>query len=171
ITTINGDTTTADGDDLTLYLNEASNPYDDNTLPPVSDPSNAAYDPNDAAFDPLETDQWPNITANLLGGINGGNVMPNDEIEYTIYYLSAGDTDAQDVLICDYVPEFTSFIPGAFNDGPHAQAPGGITGADLSVEVRQNGSPAYYTDADDGDSASYYGPGNDPASDFPGIDC
>ncbi|MEO1400354.1 MAG: DUF11 domain-containing protein [Cyanobacteria bacterium J06635_1] len=162
ITALNGDTTTSGGDDLSLYLDEASNPYDDNDIT-LADPVNSTDPPKD-------TDQWPNITTHLIGGINGGDVMPNDEIEYTIYYLSAGDVDAQDVLICDYVPEFTRFIPTPFN-GLTPQASGGLTGADLGVEVLRNGLSAYYTGADDGDSAIYYAPGVDPAGDFPGIDC
>ncbi|MEO1400355.1 MAG: SdrD B-like domain-containing protein [Cyanobacteria bacterium J06635_1] len=173
ITALNDDTNTSNGDNLSAYIDQEDivYPYDDNTIAPVSDPNDAAYDPNDAAFDPRETDQWPTpLSTNLRGGIDGGDVMPNDEIEYTIYYLSSGDADAKDVLICDYVPEFTSFIPSAFN-GLTPQAPGGITSANLSIEVLRNGASAYYTGADDGDSAIYYGPGDDPAGDFPGIDC
>ncbi|MEO1400358.1 MAG: hypothetical protein AAFV72_03785, partial [Cyanobacteria bacterium J06635_1] len=173
ITALNADITTTNGNNLAAYIDQddAIYPYDDNTLSPVSDPNNVAYDPNNPAFDPRETDQWPiPLSTYLVGGIDGGNVIPNDEIEYTIYFLSSGDTLAKDVLICDYVPEFTRFIPNTFN-GLIPQASGGIIGADLSVEVLRDGSPAYYTGADDGDSAIYFDPGIDPASDFPGIDC
>ncbi|MEL6334991.1 MAG: hypothetical protein AAFQ76_20680, partial [Cyanobacteria bacterium J06626_26] len=34
-----------------------------------------------------------------------------------------------------------------------------------------NGSTDYHTGANDGDSATYFSPGNDPATSFPGIDC
>ncbi|MEO0739960.1 MAG: DUF11 domain-containing protein, partial [Cyanobacteria bacterium J06649_12] len=50
-------------------------------------------------------------------------------------------------------------------------ATGGIGGADLSIELFLNGSTDYHTGANDGDSATYFGPGIDPSSSFPGIDC
>ncbi len=158
ITAINGGTTTADGDDLSQYLDEGDNPYDDNDIS-VTD-----------LAQPPDTSQWPSPTTNLLGGTDGGNVLPDDEIEYTIYFLSSGDATADNVLFCDYVPTFTSFIPNGYADsGP--QALGGIGGADLSVALFQNGSTEYHTGANDGDSATYFGPGIDPANDFPNIDC
>ncbi|MEO1593085.1 MAG: hypothetical protein AAFU71_17600, partial [Cyanobacteria bacterium J06632_22] len=48
-----------------------------------------------------------------------------------------------------------------------------LTGADLSVEIFQNGSSTYHTGASDGDAAVYFPPGVDPANDsrFAGIDC
>ncbi|MEM7793681.1 MAG: hypothetical protein AAF579_04405 [Cyanobacteria bacterium P01_C01_bin.118] len=158
ITRINGNTTTADGADLSLYLDEANSPYDDNDIS-VTDPAQ-----------PPDTDQWPDPTVNLLGHIDGGNVTPNDEIEYTIYFLSSGDTTAKNVLFCDYVPTFTSFIDNAYT-GRGPQALGGIGNADLSIELFRNGTTHYHTGANDGDSATYFSPGVDPANSFPGIDC
>ncbi|MEM6353303.1 MAG: GEVED domain-containing protein [Cyanobacteria bacterium P01_D01_bin.14] len=165
ITEINGDTVTAGGDDLSGYINQgdSTNPYDDNDIT-LAEPVN----PNDP---PQDTNQWPTPLSNSLsGGIDGGNVSPNDEIEYTIYYLSSGDTTANDVYFCDYVPEFTSFIPNGYN-GSTPQAAGGIGGADLSIEIFQNGARTYHTGANDGDDAVYFAPGIDPAGSFPGIDC
>ena len=37
----------------------------------------------------------------LKGAIDGGNVKPNDEIEYTIYYLNSGNVAAKNLRICD----------------------------------------------------------------------
>ena len=164
ITQINNDTASSGGDDLAGYINQddVTNPYDDNDIT-VADP----VDPTDP---PKDTDQWPDPTTNLIGGIDGGNVMPNDEIEYTIYYLSSGDATAESVLFCDYVPTFTSFTPNGYN-GSAPQATGGIGGADLSIELFRNGSTDYHTGANDGDSATYFAPGADPATSFPGIDC
>ena len=164
ITQINNDTASAGGDDLSGYINQddATNPYDDNDIT-VADPVNPTDPPKD-------TDQWPDPTTNLIGGIDGGNVTPNDEIEYTIYYLSSGDTTAESVLFCDYVPTFTSFTPNGYN-GSAPQATGGIGGADLSIELYRNGSTDYHTGANDGDSATYFAPGADPATSFPNIDC
>lgn len=164
ITQINGDTTSAGGDALSGYINQDDtiNPYDDNDIT-IADP----VDPTDP---PKDTNQWPDPSTSLIGGIDGGNVMPNDEIEYTIYYLSSGDATAENVLFCDYVPTFTSFIPNAYT-GSAPQATGGIGGADLSIELFRNGTTDYHTGANDGDSATYFVPGTDPATSFPGIDC
>ena len=38
---------------------------------------------------------------NVQGKIDGGNVKPNDEIEYTIYYLNTGNVTAQKLRVCD----------------------------------------------------------------------
>ncbi|MEM9267084.1 MAG: hypothetical protein AAGA46_16330, partial [Cyanobacteria bacterium P01_F01_bin.13] len=157
ITAINGDVNTVGGDDLSDYIDEATNPYDDNTV-------------TTSALTPPDTNQWPNPTTNLVGGINGGDVIPNDEIEYTIYFLSSGDATAENVLFCDYVPSFTSFIPNAYG-GNRPQATGGIGGANLSIELFRNGTTDYHTGANDGDSAIYFGPGIDPANSFSDIDC
>lgn len=164
ITQINGDTNSAGGDVLSSYINQDDtiNPYDDNDI--------TVADPVDPIDPPKDTDQWPDPNTSLLGGIDGGNVMPNDEIEYTIYFLSSGDATAESVLFCDYVPTFTSFIPNAYA-GSAPQASGGIGGADLSIELFRNGTTDYHTGANDGDSATYFAPGTDPATSFPGIDC
>jgi uncharacterized repeat protein (TIGR01451 family) len=42
---------------------------------------------------------WP--TGYLKGLIDGGNIKPNDEIEYTIYYLNSGNVAAKKFRICD----------------------------------------------------------------------
>ena len=42
---------------------------------------------------------WP--TGYLQGAIDGGNVKPNDEIEYTIYYINSGNVAAKNLRVCD----------------------------------------------------------------------
>jgi uncharacterized repeat protein (TIGR01451 family) len=42
---------------------------------------------------------WP--TDYIKGKIDAGNVKPNDEIEYTIYYLNTGNVAASRLKICD----------------------------------------------------------------------
>lgn len=163
ITALNNSTNTT-VDDLSVYIDEASNPYDDNTITisPSAGPTQI----------PPDTDQWPTPSTYLIGGVDGGQILPNDIIEYTIYFLSSGDTTAENVHFCDYVPTFTSFLANGFN-GETPIAPGGIPSADLSVEIFRNGSNAFYTGANDGDRAVYFAPGIDPASDsrFTDIDC
>ena len=164
ITALNNSTTTTTGDDLSIYVDETTNPYDDNTIT-VAAPS-APTDP------PQDTDQWPDPVTFLIGGIDGGNVFANDIIEYTIYFLSSGDTTVDNVHFCDYVPTFTSFLANGFN-GETPIATAGISGADLGVEIFRNGASTFYTGANDGDAAVYFAPGIDPADDsrFTGIDC
>ena len=37
----------------------------------------------------------------IAGAIDGGNVKPNDEIEYTIYYINSGNVAAKNLRVCD----------------------------------------------------------------------
>jgi uncharacterized repeat protein (TIGR01451 family) len=97
ITAVNGQTT-HDGRDLTAYVDTAS-AYDDNTL------SNAQ---------PADTDKWPTPLSNTLRGeVNAGKVKPGDDIEYTIYFLSAGDRDISQAKICDPLPSNMTYSPGS----------------------------------------------------------
>jgi uncharacterized repeat protein (TIGR01451 family) len=43
---------------------------------------------------------WPSATF-LQGAINPGKVKPNDDLEYTIYYLNTGNGSAKNVRVCD----------------------------------------------------------------------
>lgn len=156
ITAVNGGTTTNNGDNLAGYINEASNPYDDNTIEP-------ALAPKPPQYPTADTDKWPNPSTFLLGGINGGNVKPGDELEYTIYFLSTGDSEANQVLFCDRVPSNTTFIPTAKASDP-AQASGGIPGSDRGIIVRLNGQTQTLTNAQDGDIGRYFPPGEDPVA-------
>ncbi len=50
---------------------------------------------------PSDSDpNWPSSTY-LQGAIDGGKVKPNDEIEYTIYYLNSGNVAAKNLRVCD----------------------------------------------------------------------
>lgn len=160
ITSINGSTATINGDTLSIYKDETANPYDDNTLtiPTQLTPT----DP------PKDTTYWPSLSTFMLGGTNGGNIKPNDEIEYTIYFLSTGDTDAQNVLFCDRVPTNVTFLPTAFNG--QTPAAGGL-GSDRGILSLLNGTTAAFTNVADGDSARYFPPGSSPTSIYPNINC
>ncbi|WP_445727657.1 Ig-like domain-containing protein [Kamptonema formosum] len=103
---------------------------------------------NDLASDPADPDDkasgWPSNY--LLGKIDGGKILPGDEIEYTIYFLSDGGATANNVTICDLVPRNLTFIPGG-------------------ISVFVNGSQLSYTDAGDGDGGQFYTAGTSlPAS-------
>ena len=94
ITAINGLTTNPnDGTNLTQVV-------DDTTSPQASDDNSA---------------NWP---ANyLVGAIDGGAVKPSDELEYTVYFLNAGNADASDVRLCDRLLPKQAFITNAYGAG------------------------------------------------------
>jgi GEVED domain/SdrD B-like domain/Right handed beta helix region len=159
ITAINGATASASGQNLAAYNEEPTNAYDDNDLTVTVPPQN----PSDPA---LDTDKWPNTTGStastfLIGGINGGNVKPNDEVEYTIYFLSAGPGSAKSVQMCDRIPSHQTFVPDTFNSLTAAPNTTPVLPiGDRGIEVSQ-GSTAYgYTNIGDGDTARYYPPGS-----------
>jgi uncharacterized repeat protein (TIGR01451 family) len=160
ITAINGGTNTVGGDSLAGYINELTNAYDDNdiTIPTQPTPTSPAKD----------TDKWPTPSTFLLGGINGGNIKPGDEMEYTIYFLSAGSSEAKNVLFCDRVPTNVSFIPTAFNTA--TPATGGLAG-DRGILSLINGTTAGFTNVADGDAARYFPPNSDPTAIYPNLNC
>jgi uncharacterized repeat protein (TIGR01451 family) len=123
--------------------NRTKNPNDNTALNTFVDgPGNVDNHPN-----------WP--TGYLQGAINAGLVKPQDEVEYTIYFLSAGSGEAQAVKLCDRVPTEQTLVPNAFNSTP--QAPSGIAG-DRAVEVSLGGSTLSYTTTNDGDTVQGYAP-------------
>jgi len=59
---------------------------------------------------------WSALPNGLLGVINLGSevsLQSGDEVEYTIYYLSDGESVVENVQICDAIPEQTTFVPGS----------------------------------------------------------
>ncbi|WP_414621404.1 isopeptide-forming domain-containing fimbrial protein [Calothrix sp. CCY 0018] len=131
------------------------------------DPQSSNYVPT-----PKDTDDNnPNWISNfLLGEIAGVKVQPNDELEYTIYYLSAGDTPAKNVLFCDRVPQNVSFIPNSFNNQPN-KATGGLQSADRGILWLKDGNTESLTNAQDGDFAQYFPPSIEPSTVYPNIKC
>ena len=147
----------------------------------------------DVAGDPNDNEpNWPGGTtpATIGGGtvesyiqgitgvdnmtaIAGTTVRPGDEIEYTILFLSNGSTAANNVLICDRIPQNTTFLPNAFNDLAG-------TGGDRGIRLAFSGGITSLTNADDGDEIAatngdnngiggYYFPATvDPSAAFPG---
>ncbi len=68
----------------------------------VDDPT----DPNDNAS------SWP---ANYLQGqVDVPGILPGDVVEYTIYFMSDGTVTANDVRICDRIPENQTFVSDGF---------------------------------------------------------
>ena len=104
---------------------------------------------------------WP--VGYLRGLINAGMVKLGDELEYTIYFLSNGLTNATNVRICDLVPSNVTFIPTTFNG--MAPNDGGLPGADqgIALAVGSTTPTAYLSNVADSDRGYFY-PANDAAT-------
>jgi uncharacterized repeat protein (TIGR01451 family) len=148
ITALNGQLVTANGVPLNVYRNQSDYPYDDNNNAPPT-----------TTYPKPGTTKWPNTISNasssfLLGAINGVSVKPNDELEYTIYFLSAGDADANNVSLCDLIPEYQTFVPTAYNSPSSSTL--GNRGMALSIG---NTAQIGLTNSNDTDQGRYYFPG------------
>ena len=62
---------------------------------------------------PLPLDPTSGVSTFLTGSLNTGKVTPNQELEYTIYFLSAGNVPIKTVNICDLIPTNTSYVNGS----------------------------------------------------------
>ena len=162
ITAVNASTTTNRGQDLAVYYDEPDNPYDDNNR-------TVAY-PTKAGDPPADTANWPSLNTFMLGGVDGGLIEPAGEMEYTIYFLSDGDVDAQNVLICDYLPTQLTFVSNAFSSSPPPD-PNGLSSGDRGIAFRQGATTLSLTNASDGDGGYYFEPGVEPTTLFPNVKC
>jgi fimbrial isopeptide formation D2 family protein/uncharacterized repeat protein (TIGR01451 family) len=165
ITAINGLPSKNGGGSLASY--EHFDAYDNNyisipTRPLLTDPQK-------------DTDKWPDTISTsetdttstfLIGASNGGTTKPNDTVEYTIYFLSAGDSEAKNVLICDRVPANVTFSPNAFTNTTTNP-----TGIARGIAVQLGNTLNYYTNANDSDPARYFPPGIEPSTVYPNISC
>ena len=103
-----------------------------------------------------------NTSSYLIGAINVDQVRPEDEVEYTIYFLNDGSETAQNVLICDLIPEHTELILNSFNSEPPAED--GLPGATKGLLWQYDSETAEsLTNANDGDNGYYFPPGVNPA--------
>ncbi|WP_375499722.1 hypothetical protein [uncultured Nostoc sp.] len=67
-------------------------------------------------------DNSPNWKANyLLGAIDAGKVKPGDEIEYTVYFLNAGSSNANTVRVCDRLSANQDFKGSAYGTSKDVQ--------------------------------------------------
>ena len=148
ITALNGQKSTGTGIRLDTYNNDTNYPYDDN--------ANANRIPT-TTYPQKGTDKWPGTVSDtsssfLLGSIGGLIVKPKEELEYTIYFLSAGESDAKNVNLCDLIPANQTFVPNSYNVG--------ITGLDRGIALSIGAtSQVSLTNASDADVGRYYPPG------------
>ena len=105
---------------------------------PITTVVDDTNDPDDDA-----SVNWP---AGYLEGDIDASAEPSEEIDYTIYFLSDGNSAAANVRLCDLVPENTTYVAG-------------------SLELSQGGGAAVsLTDAVDGDAGEAIAPGATPAA-------
>ncbi|MEH2325189.1 MAG: hypothetical protein V7K32_16840 [Nostoc sp.] len=99
ITAINGDRT--------------KNPNDNTPLNAFVDDTTSTHQADDNS---------PNWKSNyLLGAIDAGKIKPGDEIEYTIYFLNAGSSNANTVRLCDRISDTQDFKVGAYGTSKDMQ--------------------------------------------------
>ena len=94
---------------------------------------------------------WPDGDDTYLPGvISVSNIQPGDEIEYTIYFLSNGDGDANNVQICDVIPDNMSFVDYGFDN-------------DFGIALLNSSAPGAtatnLSNAADTDEGTFYVPG------------
>jgi len=111
--------------------------------------------------DPSTTDDnnpnWPTPATFLRGAINGVKVAPGDLLEYTIYFLSAGNTNVSNVVICDLVPPLTTFVNNAYD------VVGGGSGLGMAFANSVTATPtSYLTYLADSDRGRFYPAGSTP---------
>lgn len=104
--------------------------------------------------------RWPFPTSTSLRGvISQPNVRPQDDVEYTIYYLNRGQSAASNLRICDPIPTNTNFIANAFNGSSPTD---GGSSVDLGIALQTGTTLAdlrFLTSANDApDRGRYYDP-------------
>lgn len=121
------------------------------------------------AGDPLATQdndgKWPTPNTYLRGAIDAGQINPDDEVEYTIYFLNRGSATAKNVMLCDVVPDNMIYVPGSMTlfldnaaplDAPNSPGAG-------TYLTAIGTAPNTTTDNADGDRATFYPPSQAPA--------
>lgn len=107
---------------------------------------------------PRDTDdndlKWP--TDYLRGLINAGTIKPGDELEYSIYFLSNGQSNVTQFQFCDLVPGNVTFVSTAFNG--LTPNDGGLSGADqgIALAVGSTTPTVYLSNVADSDRATFY---------------
>jgi uncharacterized repeat protein (TIGR01451 family) len=130
---------------ITAINGATSNPNDNTDL--------SNFDGNDNKTND-DHPNWPtgkNIY--LRGAVNGGQVKPGDEVEYTIYFLNT-QAAAKNVTICDLVPVNQTFVATAYDAN---------SGIGLLNNTTIPLAPGSLTNAPDEDGGRYYAPG-DPST-------
>ncbi|MGL5944349.1 MAG: hypothetical protein ACRC2S_29055 [Waterburya sp.] len=115
--------------------------------------------------DDTDNPNWPDsdsvnnnnnsINTYLRGETQVSDVKPGDELEYTIYFLSAGDSEANNVKICDAVPDNMTFVKDSY--GTNFGMALGLNNISIPTIPNKNLSNAIGDDEGD-----FYPPGTNP---------
>ena len=104
---------------------------------------------DDPTTDSDNDNKW--INNYLTGQINLQNVQPGDEVEYTIYFLSNGSANANNIKLCDVISDNMTLVESGF---------GFNTGISLSFD----GITAALSNDFDTDRGKFYRPNTNPPS-------
>lgn len=147
---------------ITAINGEPIDTYVDDTVDNPATPKNEATFDNDSNW-PNPKDTTSGISTYLRGAIDGGKVKPGEQVEYTIYFLSGGNTPITNVNACDLVPANTTFVANAFNS--MTPNDGGLSGTDSGIAFALGSTtPTYLTNVNDApDRGQYFLPGMTPS--------
>jgi uncharacterized repeat protein (TIGR01451 family) len=106
---------------------------------------------NGLVDDPNSADDNPNLWPQTLQPVGLINLDPQTsvksgaEIEYSIYFLSDGSENVQNVKICDLIPVGTTFIPNSFS-------------ASSGILLNQGGTSTPLSNVADADKGTFFSP-------------
>ena len=93
---------------------------------------------------------WPtNEDTYLPGAISVDNIQPGDEVEYTIYFLSNGGQAANNVQICDVIPDNMTLVESGY-------------GFNAGMSISFDGVTTALSNEFDNDQGEFYQPNTDP---------
>jgi uncharacterized repeat protein (TIGR01451 family) len=101
--------------------------------------------------DPTDVNDNPGIWPTTLQPVGLSQLDPQtpvesgDEVEYTIYFISDGTEESQNVRLCDAIPLGTTFIPESF-------------GSSSGILLNQDGTQVPQTNASDTDKGTFSSP-------------
>ena len=119
----------------------------------VDDPNST--DDNHLLWPDSDGDRSNNINLYLRGAIDGGEVEPGDEIEYTIYFLSNGDAAVREASICDAVPNHLHYLQDTY--GTEVGMALGFSQTNLPISPNK-----YLSNLLNDDEGDFYGAGTSP---------
>ncbi|WP_009631938.1 DUF11 domain-containing protein [Synechocystis sp. PCC 7509] len=135
--------------------------FQDGVDSPTTDPNYVGTPKAVEDNDPL----WPAPnTTSLRGAINSSTIAPTvsfkpgDEIEYTIYFLNNGASQATNVSICDFVPANQTFVSTGYDSSLLSADAGGLFGTNYGIVIQSaNGAaPVKATNVSDSDRGQFY---------------
>ncbi|MCT7978760.1 DUF11 domain-containing protein [Laspinema olomoucense] len=83
-----------------------------------------------------QSENLPDWPTNLVRGVASSNtIQPGDEVEYTIYFLSAGSGPLENATVCDPLQDFQTFRTDTFNGQTPTE---GTFGAEVGIALALN---------------------------------